>query len=203
MNLINSTRLFNKIQLTYNNLISSMKAIIATAFFLLVASASLIPGDEATIQYDVNWYIQSFKGVWDGYTSGFYGKAKKMNERCLDEETQDQMYNVIHFGMDPNPKMLFKFVTSLGGVVNNFDECEVDEVGKDLVMYCIENKKACETKQILTNVQTNLFQVIDKVNAIIALAPEFPSQDVEEIYDQTYTIGKSIGSLINYIYGYK
>ena len=181
-----------------------MKSIIFSAILLASSQAKLvIPTDAVTIQSDVDWYTQAFKGGWDGYTSGFYGKKKQMNKRCLDEETNQQLFNVIEFAIAPEPAMLFKFGTSLGGVVNNIDECEVDEVGKDLIMWCVDNKEACETKTILTNVQANLFQVIDKVNAIIAIVPEFPSEDSEEMYDQTYTIGKSIGSLINYVYGYK
>ena len=74
-----------------------------------------------------------------------------MNERCLDAETQRELYNVIKFALSPKPEYIFKFITGLGGVLNNVDECEVDEVGTDIIMYCVSNTEQCAPKVMLVN----------------------------------------------------
>jgi len=174
---------------------------VSFAILAVLASAQLSPEDEEQVERDVEWYIKSTKGFWTGYMSGFYGKSTKLSSRCMDENTQQQLFEIFEFFDTGDVKLIFKFVTAAAGVINNFQECGFEEAFDDLTTFC--NSHDCSGETILKNLQTRLFQVIDKINNLIAVLPEFPSDSADEVYEQTYNIGKDIGSLINYVYGYQ
>ena len=54
----------------------------------------------------------------------------------------------------------------MAAFINNFNECGIEKLLKDLSTFCESNPENCTTDGIIKNAQVNVFVVIGKFNEI-------------------------------------
>jgi hypothetical protein len=100
---------------------------------------------------DPNYYLQGVRGLWVGYQSGFYKNTKKNAANCLNDQTTQNLANIVNF-MNGSGDMsqAFTLVTEGMQILGNFQvECGVEQTLEDLVSFCNNNPDNCTGATVL------------------------------------------------------
>ena len=94
----------------------------------------------------------------------------------------------------------FNLIVDGASLIANIDECGVEQSIIDIENYC--DKNDCSPQTLFNNMINKAFQFVDKFNSMFAAYTNFPGDTEEELYEQTETVGKALGTIIRLILGY-
>ncbi len=88
----------------------------------------------------------------------------------------------------------------MGNVETN---CRIEDSINDLLMFCKNNPDNCQSANILQNFTSNMFVLIGKLTEVSEIMKNFPEENAEDLYLQTYTIGNDFGTSFRVISGFQ
>ena len=93
---------------------------------------------------------------------------------------------------------IFALLGDVTAFVANFGECGIEKAIDDISSYCLILDH-CDVTQIMNEITTKAFQMIDKINTIVEVLEEFPGDTSDQIYEEMESMGQAIGGIIRNI----
>lgn len=132
---------------------------------------------EYTLEENVHWYMSLLRGAWAGFFEGLYSVQEAMiSDQCLSRAIGDKIIRIITTAKNgENIVGVLQQILDGAAVINNLNECDIEQVLFDITKFCNADKKNCDGGTIIQNAQNKIFQIIDKINQIASTYMDFPS----------------------------
>ena len=156
--------------------------------FLTAAAIAAVSATPLVQEAESNtmWYVDGFKGFYDGYYSSFYKQPVPSGSgACLNEETIENMIKINQVAADPmaffgnmsNIQEDFNMFREMAEVFENLATCRFEESFVDIAGMCISNPEACLFPTLSQNLTKNMFVLVGKITSLAETTQNFPAPD--------------------------
>ena len=144
------------------------------------------------------WYIGGMRGLWFGFYRGFFHEQKTPESQCLSDGAKDEMVGLVHFVMNGELSDIFSVYDDAKTLYyNNKDHCGQWDIIQTVKSKCTDQD--CNFVKLLGNLfAKNVFETLGDISVVVdsVLHFRFTGLTKEQIYEQTLSLGKHLGSLI-------
>ena len=121
------------------------------------------------------------RGFWTGLLEGIYNVQSAMvSDACLNKKITAKLLRVLD-NLD-HPDNIIGYVQDIldiAAIINNINDCGVEQLIYDLERFC--DKNPCTIETAIKALTEKLFALIDKMNNIAECYVDFPNQTDEQI----------------------
>ena len=178
--------------------------LVSTLLIATVAVSSATPHLTDKFQdSDAYYYIQGFKGLWQGYQAGFYKGAKKDMGNCLSDKVIEDVMDIVEVVEHMDTSKIFNVFNQGMEVFNSFQSCSIQQSLDDITTFCSVHPTACTGQALMDNVTKNMFVLMGKATEVTTIIQEFPAETAAELYTQTSSLGNIVGTVLRLLSGFQ
>ena len=185
-------------------------------FFTLAALAAAAPSANAhLLVQETNtdgtmWMVEGVKGFYDGYYKAFYKTVSSDMDKCLNDETMQNMAKLSGIVMDPmaalgniaNVQEDFNIFGEVAEVFQDLSVCHFEESVFDIIGECTANPDACAMPKLTENLTKNMFVLVGKVTSLGESMQGFPAADQGEFKEQIKELGQDAGTVLRIVFDF-
>lgn len=110
---------------------------------------------------------------------------------------------MLEFFRTPDFRDAFQIFGQSVQVFTNLKSCAIQESLTDVYAFCSEKPEACQIQKLFENLTSNMFVLMGKFTELQTMFHGFPAAESDDLYDQTFTLGNDLGTLLRVLVAYK
>ena len=184
-------------------------------FFNLAALAAVATTEAHVLVQDTptagtHWTIEGVKGFYDGYYKAFYKTVSSDMDKCLNEETVNNIDKLTALVMDPmaalgNIANIQEDINLFGDTAEVFQDlsiCHFEESVFDIMGLCASNPDACAMPKLTENLTKNMFVLVGKITSLGESMQGFPAAEAGEFKEQMKELGQDAGTVLRIVFDF-
>ena len=184
-------------------------------FFNLAALAAVSTTEATLLVQDAQsdntmWMVEGVKGFYDGYYKAFYKSVSSDMDKCLNDETMQNMAKLSGMIMDPmaalgniaNIQEDFNVFGEVAEVFQDLSVCHFEESVFDIMGKCGQDPEACAMPKLTENLTKNMFVLVGKVTSLGESMQGFPAADQGEYKEQMKELGQDAGTVLRIVFDF-